>query len=276
MKITLVVCLIFVSSELVKCADILAVIPTPFFSHQATFRPLWRELAKKGHKITLITTDPMESNENITQIDYSESYDYLDKKNLGNLFKDGYNLYKLVKKFSAVIDRFMVYQFTHPGLVELVKKREKFDLMLVEIIMPGWPMLSAKFKCPLIGLSTMDGNPVMHESVGNAVHPVIYPYADLGIGDDPSFAERLQSVAFSMISELLFKRVMGYVGTKYVREYIDKDLPDVQEVMAKTDMIFINSNPIFFPPRPITPVTINLGGGLHLAKPKKLPEVRKL
>ncbi|XP_044755197.1 UDP-glycosyltransferase UGT4-like [Coccinella septempunctata] len=274
MKITLVVCLIFVSSELVKCADILAVIPSPFFSHQATFRPLWRELAKKGHKITLITTNPMENNENITQIDYSGTYDHLA---IGSLLKNDDNLFQLfIKKLSNGIDDMLEYQFSHPGLAELIKKRDKFDLMIVELIIPGWPLLSTKFKCPFIGLSTMDGYPSMHEAVGNAVHPVIYPFTDLGIGEDPSFVERLQSVAFSVIGDLLFKRVMAYVGTKYARKYIDKDLPESQEVQAKVDMIFINANPVFFPPRPITPVTINLGGGLHLAEPKKLPEVRKL
>ncbi|XP_045475118.1 UDP-glycosyltransferase UGT4-like isoform X7 [Harmonia axyridis] len=269
MKLILFVLIFFGASELGKCADILAVIPTPFYSHQATYRPIWRELAKRGHKITLITTDPMESNENITQINYNGSYAIL-KKNME--YGNNNNIITIIRDYLKVIDEFMRYQFTHPDLVELMKNKKKFDVMLVELIMPGWPQLSVKFNCPFIGLSTMDGHQFMHGSVGNAIHPAIYPYADLGIGENPSLKDRVISTSYTVMNEVVLSNVMSYVSNKYTRTYIDEDLPDIRDVNRNVSMIFVNSNPIFFPPRPITPVTINLGGGLHLKEPVKLNE----
>ncbi|XP_045479047.1 UDP-glycosyltransferase UGT5-like isoform X2 [Harmonia axyridis] len=262
--------ILFVSvSEFARCAEILAVVPSPFFSHQATFRPLWLKLAERGHKLTLITTDPMEPNENITQINYNGSYTIMNNK-IGGVLKSNYNLFSIVLEFINASDEFMTYQFNHPGLMELLNSKKKFDLMLVELLMPGWPLLSVKFGCPFIGLSTMDGHQNMHAAVGNAIHPAIYPYADLGIGENPSLKDRLASTAFVVMSELVLNNAMSYIGNKYARTYIDKDLPDVRDVFSNVSMIFINSNPIFFPPRPVTPVTVNMGGGLHLKEPKKL------
>ncbi|KOB64163.1 UDP-glycosyltransferase UGT33F2 [Operophtera brumata] len=49
------VCVLF---TVVNGAKILAVWPTPSISHQVVFRPLTEELARRGHEVTVITTDP--------------------------------------------------------------------------------------------------------------------------------------------------------------------------------------------------------------------------
>lgn len=62
-------------------ADILAIVPTASFSHQIPFRPLWRALAKRGHNITLVTTDPMRDPtlKNVKEIDMSYGYEHMMK-----------------------------------------------------------------------------------------------------------------------------------------------------------------------------------------------------
>lgn len=272
MKFLLTAILLISGSEVIKCADILVLIPTPFYSHQATFRPLWRELAKRGHKITLITTDPMEKNENITQIDYSGVYSEK-KKMESNLYgtTNPLNVFKLTDTAGKIL----TYQLTHPDLLKLYKEKKKFDLVFVELLLPIFAYLSVKFDCPFIGLNTMDAVPSLHAAVGNAVHPVVYPFNDFGFEGELTFTERLKSIAFTLGYFGIMNPFFGYFGNSYIRKYVGEDIPDIYELQRNVSAIFINANPLFFPTRPVTPITVNLGGGLHLSEPKRLPEVMR-
>ncbi|KAJ8727685.1 hypothetical protein PYW07_001804 [Mythimna separata] len=48
---------IFVLNQ-VDAERILAYFPTPSISHQVVFRPLTEALARRGHEVTVVTTDP--------------------------------------------------------------------------------------------------------------------------------------------------------------------------------------------------------------------------
>lgn len=51
---------IFLAVLLLECdgAQILAFLPLYVTSHQLTYRPIFRELAKRGHDITFVTSIP--------------------------------------------------------------------------------------------------------------------------------------------------------------------------------------------------------------------------
>jgi len=257
-------------SEVIKCAEILAVIPSPFYSHQATFRPLWRALAKRGHKITLITTDPMEDNENITQIDYSGVYKQ--KAELEKTINGTTNPLALLRGLPPSSAKILTYELSHPGLLKLYEEEKKFDLLFVELLLPIFASLGAKFNCPFIGLNTMDATPSVHASVGNAIHPVVYPFADLGYEHELSLWQRMKSIAFTLGYFGIMKPFFRYHGNSYVQKYVGETIPDIYELERKASAIFINANPLFYPPRAVTPITVNLGGGLHIGEPKPLPK----
>ncbi|KAI5633114.1 UDP-glucoronosyl and UDP-glucosyl transferase domain-containing protein [Phthorimaea operculella] len=54
--LTVFICVVLSTNS--NGARILVYIPTPSISHQEPFRPLTQELAKRGHEVTVITTDP--------------------------------------------------------------------------------------------------------------------------------------------------------------------------------------------------------------------------
>ncbi|KAK9881631.1 hypothetical protein WA026_017156 [Henosepilachna vigintioctopunctata] len=271
-NILFLVLMIFKFSDDVQGEKILAIIPSPFYSHQATFRPLWRELSRRGHEITLITTDLMEENENITQIDYSKTYEILEKHQFKEFFVKGYSVSDIFVKVFEIMDDLMDYQLTHPDLVRLIKNRKKFDLLMVEMLMPHFPILSVTFDCPFIGLTTMDALPHVHEMIGNAMHPAIYPFADFGFQQPMSFWERLMSTTYISVTYLMKTLIFQSLLSKYLEKYIAKDLPDLDEVQKNASLLFYNANPLFFPVRPINPISVNLGGGLHLTDPQDLPK----
>ncbi|KAL3268340.1 hypothetical protein HHI36_007457 [Cryptolaemus montrouzieri] len=269
MKIILLLLIIFCVCEYTKSANILVLIPSPFYSHQATFRPLWRELSKKGHKITLITTDLMEENENITQIDISNVYELTKNNVLIEILQGG--IINMIRKGLLMVDNFFKYILTNPDVKELIASDKKFDLFFVELLIPAFSVLSAKFNCPYIGLNSMDPPSFIHSAVGNAIHPSVYPFANLGFGAELSFKERLISTSVLVVMSTM-EKIVWPTADRFFRKYIDYDLPDAHHIIRNVSLVFSNANPIFFPAKPITPITINLGGGLHLMEPKKLPK----
>ncbi|KAL3268341.1 hypothetical protein HHI36_007457 [Cryptolaemus montrouzieri] len=259
--------------DAVDNANILGIIPSPFYSHQATFRPLWKELARKGHNLTIVTTDLMEPNENISQIDLSGTYDVIKNHRNGSysILKET-NLIKKLDVFRDLANEIIVYQLTHPDL-EPLKDPTKYhcDLIIVEAVHPWFFALGVKLGCPVIGVSSMDAFPWVHNFVGNAIHPSMYYQVDLMYNNPLSFLERLKNTAWTVMYKLLSLKVFP-VFDWYVEEYIGKDLPKMTELHKSLSLLIVNANPAFYPIRPSTPVTVNIGGGAHLVKPKPLPK----
>ncbi|CAG9840626.1 unnamed protein product [Diabrotica balteata] len=71
-----------------QCVRILGIFPTPSYSHQLVFQPLWKELSLRGHNVTVITThslvDPNLTN--LTEIDISFTYNLLSKYGWPNAY----------------------------------------------------------------------------------------------------------------------------------------------------------------------------------------------
>ncbi|XP_044755200.1 uncharacterized protein LOC123314144 [Coccinella septempunctata] len=255
-----------------NCANILAVVPSPFLSHQMTYRPIWTELARRGHNITLITTDPMEENENITQIDFSGTYDMFNSLGIKDVMVKNFSLVNVFNKFKEVADTFFEYQFNHPGLVRVMQNPDGFDLIMIEMLMPKWTSITHKIKAPFIGLTTMDAPPFLHALLGNSMHPAIYPMLELGYSAPLSFRERLISTGVTVGLKYLNDLILRPFGDRYGKLYFGDDCPASSVIDAGASLVFMNANPILFPTRPITPITINLQGGLHLLDPRPLPK----
>ncbi|KAJ8959692.1 hypothetical protein NQ318_021883 [Aromia moschata] len=70
------------------CANILGIMPTPSYSHQIVYTPLWKELSLRGHNVTVITTNPVRDPKlvNLTEIDIHFVYTYF-----ANISKIGEN-----------------------------------------------------------------------------------------------------------------------------------------------------------------------------------------
>lgn len=60
-----------------SCASkILGIFPTPSISHQIGFHVLVKDLAARGHELTILTTDAIKiDNPNVTQINLHSTYD---------------------------------------------------------------------------------------------------------------------------------------------------------------------------------------------------------
>lgn len=189
----------------INSANILGVITTPSYSHQAPFQPLWRELALRGHQVTVITTDPQKnaSLKNLKEIDISHAYKiYEDHKVFHIHCGSNMSFIEIGKLLAKVFHNTQEYQLSHPEVQKLINnKNVNFDLVIAEAQSPIMMSFAWRFKCPLIAASSMDAPMTFHDAVGNVVHPIANPDMNLDI-QDPSnmrFSDRLKSFVYNVL-----------------------------------------------------------------------------
>ncbi|CAG9767677.1 unnamed protein product [Ceutorhynchus assimilis] len=270
LTLILVACLLFPGATL--SSRILIYIPLPFYSHQAAYRPLFRELADRGHHLTLLTLNPMQHHENITQIDLSVVYRILEKEGFYEMLKSGEGI-ELVLKLFDMMPLIADIELSQPGMKEFVEGSGHFDLVITEYYASIGAAFAYKYNCPLIGIMSMDAHQNVHNAVGNPTHPILYPHFDLAYTGKLNFKQRFMSIAVNFIWQFYLNKINKELDRVVIKKYFGENMPPLKELEKKVGMIFINSNPVFHGVRPLTVRTVNVGGGLHIeAQPTPLPE----
>ncbi|KAJ8910830.1 hypothetical protein NQ315_015565 [Exocentrus adspersus] len=257
-------------------ARILASIFSPSYSHQVTFRPLWKELAKRGHEIILLTTDPMEDPEltNVKEIDLKESYAVMDQYGASELVSNqqGKSYRELFSAYIFALSRTADWQLSHPEVQQLIRNTsEHFDLLMVEMMFPTHLAFVDRFSVPFIGLCSLDAVPRVHKSIGNFMHPIIYPDYLFPFTKNLTFVQRVISFIVTAILDI-HSYFMYSTEDETVTKHFGSNIRPLKEIEKDTSMLFINVNPIFHQLRPMGPNTIQIGGGTHLRQAQPLPQ----
>jgi len=102
-------------------ARILGIVPTPSYSHQVLYWPLWKELSLKGHQLTVLTTDPMNdpSLKNLTEIDLHFTYNLWSNVSALAAKKEYVNPLKFIDMFFTVIGDIIDKELAHPEVKKI-------------------------------------------------------------------------------------------------------------------------------------------------------------
>ncbi|XP_026735616.1 UDP-glucuronosyltransferase 2B17-like [Trichoplusia ni] len=263
--------LLFVNSN--EAARILAMFPTPSISHQVVFRPVTQELAKRGHDVTVITTDPAfpkgKAPANLTEIDIHDlSYDiwmksFMSSPRTDDLLTQSEILLNLIR---ILFDT----QLKDERVASLVLgKEQKFDLLILEDCVRPALSLTHFHKVPVILFSSLGFVLDNFQTLGVPYHPLLYP----GVP-----RQRLNNLTlWDKISETyIFMRYQYLIGEsialddKMLKRHFGPEFPTGTELSNNVDMVFLNVNPIFEGIRPVPPNVVFVGG-LHTTPRKDLP-----
>ncbi|XP_047519278.1 UDP-glycosyltransferase UGT5-like [Pieris napi] len=262
-------CIITISES----AKILAIIPTPSVSHQVVFRPLTQELARRGHQVTVLTTDPVFKNgtpANLTEIDVHDiSY---------RLWRDNF-VYKFGQKKTVlpqmdatwnIMRKLTVIHLKHEKIQELMKNPTQFDILLVEAWTRQTLVYSYIFKVPVILVSSfgmMIGNA---ETLGTQSHPILYPLAVQQRLYNLTFWEKLDEFyKYWCFSMLWYKKENEEMNT--FREVLGPDVPEYCELKNNVHMLFLNIHTMWIENQPLPPNVISIWG-IHKKPEKPLPK----
>ncbi|XP_018561584.1 uncharacterized protein LOC108903775 [Anoplophora glabripennis] len=260
-----------------ESAKILATIFTPSYSHQVTFRSLWRELAKRGHEIVLLTTDPMREPElnNLKEIDLKGSYEVMEQHGASEVISNarGRGNKELLDTYMTALSKTADWQLSQPEVQDLIRNEsEHFDLIMVEMMFPTHLGFVDRFKAPYIGIFSLDAISRVHRAIGNFMHPVVYPDYVFPFRKNLSFLERLVSTVIGGLLEHVYSYYFYRKEDETVKKHFGSNVRLLSQIEKDVDMIFINVNPLFHQLRPAGPNTVQIGGGTHLREPQLLPE----
>uniref|UniRef100_A0A1Y1M4S3 UDP-glucuronosyltransferase n=1 Tax=Photinus pyralis TaxID=7054 RepID=A0A1Y1M4S3_PHOPY len=270
MEAAKLIALILSVTRVSESARILGAIPTPSYSHQVLFQPLWRELSLRGHQVTVLTTNPINDPTltNLTEIDLSSSFKILDDKLL-EIINSSQNVLKVmqltIKTFHDVND----FQLQHPEVRSLIDDEDQhFDLLIVEYILSPMFYFSKRFRCPYIGLLPLDSSNINYRSFGHPAHPTLYPDMLMGIHGETSLLERVQLILFELFMVCIAPMVRGWEQEMAWNHF--RDTTPVETIRAEISLLFVNSDPVLHYNRPLLPSVISIGGTLARIPTKPL------
>ncbi|XP_041972133.1 UDP-glucosyltransferase 2-like [Aricia agestis] len=261
----------------VDAARILVYIPTPSISHQVIPRPLVQKLVKRGHEVTLITTDPSyekgKAPANLTEIDVHDiSYQHFEDILLhhnGNPSEVLGQIIKLFNRFATTAD----LQLQTPEFQEILKKpKDYFDVLILEACNRVTIGLSEKFEAPVIQLSSMGTISSHYGYLGAPSHPFLFP---------TPLSQRLYNLSrwekvSQIIKELILTYLMNYsleFDVNIIRKHFGRNT-DFKKLGRNIKLLLLNEHPIWAENRPLPP-NIKYIGGIHQTPDKELPKELK-
>lgn len=258
-------------------ARILAYFPTPSISHQIVFRPITQELARRGHEVYVVTTDPVftkgNAPANLTEIDVQDgSYSRWQKlfaHHSGKKDDIMLQVRKFFESFSTILD----YQLDTPQVKNLLRNKDKkfFDILLLEACNRSLMGLAHIFDAPVILISSFGAVPIQYSTLGAPMHPLLYPTPGRQRLYNLSFLEKGIELFKHVALDLLIAATEDF-DYKIMKKQFGNDVPTYEELRPKIRMMFLNEHPIWADNRPVPP-SIQYIGGIVKAEQKELPEV---
>ncbi|XP_023717901.1 UDP-glucuronosyltransferase 1-8 [Cryptotermes secundus] len=273
-KLYILVALVVALLTTSESAHILGVFPIPAKSHNIVFSALTRELARRGHQVTVISPfrekNPIP---NLTEIEV--------KLDLTDDFSG--NLFNLRHKGTLELSRsqwksapaFCVSIFQHPQVQTFIhSKHHHFDAIIVETFANECVLgFAHKFQALIIQICQFGGTHWMGDWLGNPNPYAYIPDAFLDYSSHMSFGERLVNT----LTGVYWRTGQEFYSIPrqeaVMRQYFNDtdDIPPLADIVRNTSLLLLNNHFSLNYPRPLVPNMIEVGG-MHVQTAKKLPE----
>ncbi|CAH2098350.1 unnamed protein product [Euphydryas editha] len=260
----------------IRAARILAVFPLPSISHQLAFQPLTDELVRRGHEVTVITTDPKyppgQTPKNLKEIDVHDlSYriwrDVLFQKSF-NSIENIYDQMGAVFRTGSAVFYSVIQTKEVQDIIN--KKHGEYDLILLEACVRSALIFSHYFKVPVIQISSMTLLKYHLRAAGADTHPLLYPTQFHQRLYNLTRLEKLQQLYTHYRMENQLDEIEEE-DSKMLKSILGSDVPPLRELSNNVHMLFSNVHPIWVENQPVPPNVVFIGG-VHVPPPNPLPQ----
>lgn len=247
--------------------------PHPGKSHFDVFRPLFKALSEKHHHVTVVSHFP-ETN----QTDY---YKDVSLKGTSETLLEMIPIDLLTESRSekyggALLIDYFGKMSCKAGLqskqvYEFFKSQEQYDVILIEMFNSHcFGGFIEKSNAPFIGMSSHVLMPWVNDWFGNPDNPAYIPNIFMDYSDELSFFERVENSVMLVFNKIFYKHFVTPESSELSRKYLGVDID--KNLMYNASAVLVNSHFTLNRPRPVVPGIIDVGG-MHVRKPKPLPEV---
>ncbi|XP_050092818.1 UDP-glycosyltransferase UGT5-like [Anopheles aquasalis] len=256
-------------------AKILGIFPTSARSHYIVGSALMKELARRGHEVTVINPFPQKKPlTNYRDIDVSLEEDIM-KNFMPNMLE--------LANHSVLESLTKTYEFghlitnqtlQHPNVRRLLSSNEKFDLVVMEAFLNDAHLgFAHHFKAPCVAVSTFGASRWTNEMVGTP-SPVTYiPHPFLRFTDRMSFVERIGNVLMTVADMIAGQLLDVPVQSAMYEQAFPGPKPPLEHLRKHSvSLVLLNNHFSLSYPRPYVPNMIEVGGMHVNRKPKPLPD----
>ncbi|CAF4891859.1 unnamed protein product [Pieris macdunnoughi] len=250
-------------------ANILFLAITPLHSHQTALRPVYMELARRGHQMTVVSClQPNEVHESITHIYLKQTLHGLSRFLEADM--KGADTLKSQQTRTFNTAKVILESILKDDMRELIKSGRKFDLIITEACVRFSTVFSEVFQSPMVLISTLGGSFDTFRMVSSPEQPILYP---IGIRKRFTNLTEMEKVVETYRHFDLLKLYydMGEFDEEVVRKYLGDDFPSIHEINNNIELIMLNLHPLWDSNRPVPSNVIYLGG-LQLQEHKELSQ----
>ncbi|PNF23058.1 UDP-glucuronosyltransferase 2B30 [Cryptotermes secundus] len=258
-------------------ARILGIFPMPAKSHMIVHSALMKELARRGHEVTVFSPFPEKFPiPNFTDIEFKLSYSELLQVSVPGML-DMFNMDKLwffqTEKIFWDIGIGLCNIFLQDDAIQrlLFSSKEEFDLLITSAFTYDCVFgMGYKLNIPIVKICPFGGREWMDEWFAN---PSPYAYVP-EILQEHSERMNLWQRIHNTLTEIHAKlgRIF-YVIPQHdaiLRKHLhSNDIPSIWELQKSTALILFNNHFSTSYPRPLMPNMVEVGG-MHISPPKKL------
>ncbi|XP_077300072.1 UDP-glucosyltransferase 2-like isoform X4 [Arctopsyche grandis] len=233
-------------------------------------------LAKRGHHVVSMTTNPVAYEERIptlTEIDVGDvSYKTWNENYLRFRLKNNNPImYKLYKEFFKTLIMIGENQLKTPAMQCLIHDpEEKIDLCFFEILLPAVFPLKDHFNCSMILISSFGVLVQIFDAFGNPSNPILYPDVASKQFGDLDFWQRLYAIFYDLKYIYIYYIELVSLFDASAKKIFGMNTRSVDEITRDADMLFMNVHPILGEIRPVVPNIIYMGS-MHIMPNKPLP-----
>nr|XP_022918225.1 UDP-glucuronosyltransferase 2C1-like [Onthophagus taurus] len=259
----------------IDSAKILGIFNMPSYSHFVLGETLFKELAKQGHEVTMMSAFPQKTPIKNYRDIYLEEASIAFKEHM----KSGFDLLNfgkipfIVKLFfiSRMTFNVMEQSFENKDVQNLIKSDEKFDLIIIEAFLnEAFYGFAHKFKAPVISLGTSDSSIWVNRLTANPSPSSFVASPMLPYSPEMNLFQRLNNLISEITGELVFNLFSKPQQNALMHKYFP-NAPHLDDLVYNTSFVLLNSHPAQSAPVPLTPNMKQIGG-FHINHDNKLPD----
>ncbi|XP_071879136.1 UDP-glycosyltransferase UGT5-like [Bombus fervidus] len=273
-----ILCVLYIAKQS-KCYKILAIVPTPSYSHQMSYQRLWLELHKRGHEVVLVTWHPIPNikSPNFTQIDISQSYGSISSLDFVQMRFKGKRWLDIVEEEMFTVTEVvaeLLLNSTELRKLYAPESNATFDVYLTEFLCtPSTYAFAHRFNVPMIGLSSFGLIAINEHALGGFVlpsHEYTWEMED-NTGTNLPFLKRLRNFV-NMWHNVYYIYHKLIPKQQTLAEKYFGPVPPLQDLLKNVSLLFVNQADVMTPARPKLANVITFTSS-HIDKtPKPLPK----
>ncbi|XP_063234826.1 UDP-glycosyltransferase UGT5-like [Bacillus rossius redtenbacheri] len=272
-----IVQLLLIGMTTCNAARILGIVPFEARSHSIVMTALLKELANRGHQLTVLTAVPLkEVPPNYTQIPTDVKREQDEHQNLFDIRDMSYFL--MIPFMWHMGNVLSEQTLASPNVQKLIhSSNDKFDLIITEsFFVEALLGFAHKFNVPYVSITTFSGTENMYDIVGNPFPYSYIPNIFLPYSHRMTFFQRLINTIVNSMASIGFHLYFIPAQDAIMKKHFANvpNLPSVADIACNGSLLLLNRHFSYSYPIPKVPNLIEVGG-MHIKPPKKLPQDMK-